>query len=212
MSHKKTVIYARFSSDMQRADSCTDQERDVRAGLTRKGIDPTNAVILRDEAESGTKVARDGFQQLCDMVARGEVGVLAVPKKRGPTRASAYKEFTGRDGARILVGKGGEQNDELTFHVARPWDIWLHARGVPGSHVVLVTRKNEEVPQEALLDAAHLAHHFSQRKGEPRGEITWVPARFVRKTKGAAPGQVTYTRDKTLMVRIEPDRMERLLK
>lgn len=87
MSHKKTVIYARFSSDMQRADSCTDQERDVRAGLTRKGIDPTNAVILRDEAESGTKVARDGFQQLCDMVARGEVGVLAVDDQSRLTRA-----------------------------------------------------------------------------------------------------------------------------
>ncbi len=110
------------------------------------------------------------------------------------------------------MGKGSEQNDELTFHIARPFDVWLHARGVPGSHVILASQKNVDVPQEALIDAAHLAHHHSQRKGEPRGEVAWTQAKFVRKPKGAGPGQVTFTREKTMVVRIEPERLERLLR
>ncbi len=140
------------------------------------------------------------------------VEVLAAPKRKGPQRAKPFKEYRGHGGARILVGKGSEQNDELTFHLARPFDVWLHARGVPGSHVVLVAEKNAEVPQEALIDAAHLAHHHSNLKGEPRGEVAWTQAKFVRKPKGAGPGQVTYTRERTLVVRIEPERMERLLR
>ncbi|MCE9563942.1 MAG: recombinase family protein [Planctomycetes bacterium] len=87
MSTKKVVLYCRFSTDMQRADSCADQEREIRAGLVRLGIDPTNAIVIRDEGESGTKTARDGFQQLSGMVARGEVGVLAVDDQARLTRA-----------------------------------------------------------------------------------------------------------------------------
>jgi predicted ribosome quality control (RQC) complex YloA/Tae2 family protein len=62
------------------------------------------------------------------------------------------------------------------------------------------------------LDAAHLALHHSGAKGEPRGEVSWVPVKFVKKVKGGAPGQVLYTREKTLVVRMEPERLERLLK
>jgi len=87
VSTKKVVIYCRFSTDMQRADSCADQEREIRAGLVRLRIDPTNAIVIRDEAESGTKTARDGFQQLSAMVARGEVAVLAVDDQARLTRA-----------------------------------------------------------------------------------------------------------------------------
>ncbi|MBA4189350.1 MAG: hypothetical protein C0467_15240 [Planctomycetaceae bacterium] len=87
MLSKKIVLYCRFSTDMQRADSCADQEREIRAGLVRLGIDPTDAIVIRDEGESGTKTARDGYQQLSGMVARGEVGVLAVDDQARLTRA-----------------------------------------------------------------------------------------------------------------------------
>lgn len=87
MSHKNVVIYCRFSTDLQRADSCADQERSARAGLARRGVDPAGAVVISDEAESGTKTARDGFQQLSGLVARGEVAVLAVDDQSRLTRA-----------------------------------------------------------------------------------------------------------------------------
>ena len=69
MSNKQTVIYARYSSDMQRPDSCPDQERDVRCGLRAKNIDSTDAVVIYDEAESATQTLREGFQGLTRMIA-----------------------------------------------------------------------------------------------------------------------------------------------
>ena len=85
------VIYCRYSTDMQRADSCADQERQVRAALARLGVFGFEIVVIYDEAESGTKTDRDGFRQLCDMVARGEVAVLAVDDQSRLTRAeNAY--------------------------------------------------------------------------------------------------------------------------
>ena len=58
------VIYARFSSDMQNPKSCADQEREIRDALTRMGIDHSEAIVIHDEAESGTKVFRDQFVRL----------------------------------------------------------------------------------------------------------------------------------------------------
>lgn len=130
----------------------------------------------------------------------------------GPPEARPFKEYVGHGGQRIWVGKGGEDNDTLTFKVARPGHLWLHARGLPGSHVVVPLEKGVEVSQEVLLDAAHLALHHSGAKGEPRGEVSWVPVKFVKKVKGGAPGRVLYSREKTLVVRLEPERLERLLK
>ena len=75
---KKVVIYTRYSSEMQRAESCEDQEREVREGLARRGIDTREIVVIQDRAESGTKTDRPGLTQLLRMVERGEVAVLAV--------------------------------------------------------------------------------------------------------------------------------------
>lgn len=159
---------------------------------------------LRDELASID--ARDDEDLLQD------VDVLSTPRKRGPERGKPYKEFVASNGARILVGRSSEDNDQLTFRVARPFDWWLHARGVPGSHVVLEGVKHQPPHSEALVDAAHLAHHHSQQKGEPRGEVAYTQVKYVKKQKGGNPGQVTFTKDRTLTVRMEPARLDRLAK
>jgi hypothetical protein len=102
VSHKKIVIYCRYSSDMQRTDSCADQEREVRAGLARLGIHAGDAVVIRDEAESGTKANREGFQRLSRMVARGEVAVVAVDTQSRLTRGDNAHSFV-----KDLVYAGG---------------------------------------------------------------------------------------------------------
>ncbi|HEY8210123.1 MAG TPA: NFACT RNA binding domain-containing protein [Myxococcaceae bacterium] len=139
-------------------------------------------------------------------------GVLSTPDREGAPEARPFREYRGAGGARIWVGKTSEGNDTLTFRTARPHDLWLHARGVPGAHVVVPLSRTSELPQELLLDAAHLALHHSQLKGEPRGEVSYTPVKRVRKVKGGAPGQVTYTGEKTFVVRREPERLERLLR
>ena len=142
-----------------------------------------------------------------------EAPPLGVPRvKSGPQQAlPPYRVYLGHAGQRIWVGRGSVHNDALTFHVARPFHLWLHVRGLPGAHVVIPLEKNAEVSQELLLDAATLAAHHSDAKGEPRTEVSYVPVKFVRKAKDAPPGAVLYTREKTLLLRLEPDRLKRLL-
>ena len=83
----KIVIYTRFSSDMQSPKSCPDQEREVRTALTRMGIGHSDAVVIHDEAESGTRVLRDEFARLTEMMARKELRILAVDDQARLTRA-----------------------------------------------------------------------------------------------------------------------------
>ncbi|MBL8794789.1 MAG: recombinase family protein [Planctomycetia bacterium] len=83
----KLVISTRFSRDMRRQDSSADQERDVRAVLARTGIDTSGAVVVADEAESGTKADREKFELLKAMVGRDEVGILAVDDQSRLSRA-----------------------------------------------------------------------------------------------------------------------------
>ncbi|MET0400980.1 MAG: NFACT RNA binding domain-containing protein, partial [Cystobacter sp.] len=169
------------------------------------------AELAREVAHA--EVALRQLEALDEAALLAQVEVLQhVAGEDGPPEARPFKEYVGHGGQRIWVGKGGEDNDTLTFKVARPGHLWLHARGLPGSHVVVPLEKGVEVAQEVLLDAAHLALHHSGAKGEPRGEVSWVPVKFVKKVKGGAPGQVLYTREKTLVVRLEPERLERLLK
>ena len=77
-----------------------------------------------------------------------------------------YRTYLSASGARILVGRAAEKNDALTFHVARPHDLWLHAKNRTGSHVIVPLEKNGSCPGDVLVDAAHLAAHFSEARGE----------------------------------------------
>ena len=125
--------------------------------------------------------------------------------------ALPYRTFRALGGAAILVGKGAAENDALTRAVARGNDLWLHARGVTGAHVVVRLDRGKAPDQETLLDAAHLALHFSDARGAPQADVAYTRAKHVRKPKGAAPGAVVYSQEKVLLLRVEPARVERLL-
>jgi predicted ribosome quality control (RQC) complex YloA/Tae2 family protein len=122
-----------------------------------------------------------------------------------------YRTFLSTSGARILVGRAAEKNDALTFHVARPHDLWLHAKNRTGSHVVVPLDKNESCPGDVLVDAAHLAAHFSEARGEAVVEVQYTPRRYLRKPRGSAPGLVVVDREKVLLLRREDDRLRGLL-
>jgi len=132
-------------------------------------------------------------------------------RRKSTPRGRAYKEYLSSDGHRIWVGRDSRSNDELTFHLAQPGDLWLHARGASGSHVVVPLAKNAEPSSELLIDAAHLALHHSGLKGEPRGEVIYVKAKHVRRRKGDPAGTAHVERERSLMVRLEPQRLARLL-
>ena len=114
------------------------------------------------------------------------------------------------DGITILVGKTGKDNDHLTFKVGNPDDLWLHARGTPGSHVIVRLEKNQTVPHETLKDAATLALWFSDLRKSGKGEVIYTLRKFVKKAKGQKPGAVHVTRDKSMWIECKEDRLERL--
>lgn len=102
------------------------------------------------------------------------------------------------DGFEILVGRGDEENDRLTFGVAEPRDFWLHVAGPAGSHVVLRNPDDlplEELPRPVVERAAQLAAWHSKARGA-RGKVEVHLCRVadVRKPKGFAPGQVLLKR------------------
>lgn len=133
-----------------------------------------------------------------------------APKKRAePEKRKPYRTFTSADGLEILVGRTSADNDELTFRVARGNDYWLHVADHPGSHVVI--RAQGELPKETLLDAATLAVHFSRIQGASRCEVSWTQRKHVSKFRGARPGQVQLSERKSIRVRVEPSRLDRLL-
>ena len=133
------------------------------------------------------------------------------PRARRDEPLPPYRTFRSLAGVPLLVGRGAEQNDALTIRVARGNDLWLHARGQAGAHVVARIEKGKAVDGETLLDAAHLAAHFSDARGEPVVEVVSTRAKYVRKPKGSAKGAVLYSQERAIADRIEPRRLERLL-
>lgn len=132
-------------------------------------------------------------------------------RRREEAAAVPYRSFRSLAGTAIFVGRGAAQNDALTRKVARGNDLWLHARGVTGAHVVVRLDRGRAPDQETLLDAAHLAVHFSDARGAPQADVAYTRAKHVRKPRGAAPGAVIYSQEKVVLLRVEPARIERLL-
>ena len=135
----------------------------------------------------------------------------AAARARAREEALPYRSFRSVSRAAILVGRGAAENDRLTLRVARGNDLWLHARGVAGAHVIVRLEKGRGPDQDTLLDAAHLAVHFSDARGAAQADVAYTRAKYVRKPKGAAPGAVTYSQEKVLLLRTEHARIERLL-
>ncbi|NKB82689.1 MAG: DUF814 domain-containing protein [Nitrospirales bacterium] len=139
-----------------------------------------------------------------------------ISKTRVPTSASLaspaspYRQFVSQDGFIILVGKHANQNEELTFKEARSHDWWFHARGTPGSHVVLKCDKGTIPPRESIHDAATLALWYSDLKKSGKGEVMYTPKKFVKRVKGQKKGAVIVTQDQSVWIHLEPARLSRL--
>lgn len=104
------------------------------------------------------------------------------------------------NGYELWIGKNASSNDELTSR-AHKEDVWMHARGYPGSHLVIrMNRSRENPPREILMKAASYAAYYSQARGSSMVPVSYTRKKFVRKPKGADPGQVVMDREDVLLV------------
>jgi predicted ribosome quality control (RQC) complex YloA/Tae2 family protein len=130
-----------------------------------------------------------------------------------PAIASALRprRYPLEGGWEVLVGKSNRGNELLTFEIARPHDLWMHADQVPGSHVVLRHQeKGREAPREIVAAAAAIAAHFSKGRTSGKVPVIVTERRHVQKPRRAPAGTVTVGRHRSIMVAPQdPDRTKR---
>lgn len=142
---------------------------------------------------------------------RGEVPAWAAEAARGAVEGRGaeveslpYRSYRTSGGLEVRVGRSARANDDLTFRHSAPGDVWLHARSVPGSHVILRWRSPDgSPPARDLEEAATLAALFSKARSSGLVPVDWTRRKHVRKPRGAPPGAVVPQQVRTIFV--EPD-------
>jgi len=133
---------------------------------------------------------------------REELRTQGYIHKTNSRRKSAVEssplKFISSEGYPIWVGRNNMQNDELTLKRAKPADMWLHTKNIPGSHVI--ARIPDPIPDASLLEAARLAAWFSRARNSTRVEVDYTRVKNVKKPPGAKPGMVIYTNYNTVIV------------
>lgn len=124
----------------------------------------------------------------------------AKQSSRSDVRVPGVRRYLSTDGYEILVGRAARDNDHLTFKIAQPNDLWLHAGDYPGSHVLIRNPTRKEIPHRTIVEAAQLAGKFSQASEDSKVVIHYTPRKFLSKPKGAAPGLVRLSRFKSITV------------
>jgi predicted ribosome quality control (RQC) complex YloA/Tae2 family protein len=135
-----------------------------------------------------------------ELAARGYAvqGRPAASGKPAPEAPQGHRKYI-YEGWEILVGKSAAGNDHITTKLARPDDLWLHAEGMAGSHVLIRNPARREVPSGVLMKAASLAAYHSKGRSAGKVPVAYTRAKFVRKPRGAKPGLVTLSERKTVM-------------
>ncbi len=123
---------------------------------------------------------------------------LAADKKALP-----FHEFDFR-GFKIWVGRNAKANDELTLKYGFKEDLWLHAKDVAGSHVLIKYQSGKPFPKDVIEHAAALAAHYSKRKNESLCPVAYTQKKFVRKRKGDPAGTVVVEREEVILVTPSP--------
>ncbi|MGH9874945.1 MAG: Rqc2 family fibronectin-binding protein [Pyrinomonadaceae bacterium] len=185
----------------------------------KRAVEEIGARLIQLENELEGLDAK--LAKLEEAIATRDLAALTVfePKKKSsPADAKKQKasltlpgmrRYQSSDGYEVLVGRTARDNDQLTFRVARPNDLWLHAGDYPGSHVIVRNSSRNDIPHRTIIEAAQLAAKFSQASKDSRVNIHYTRRKFLTKPKGSAPGLVRMSSFKTITV--EPgENLERI--
>ncbi len=156
-----------------------------------------------DKKRTLLKVLREQLEQAQQIetpqVWRREMATMPKPKKENQERSLPYHEFVYK-GFRIWVGRDAQSNDELTLKLSHKEDLWLHAKDVAGSHVIIKHQSGKKFPKDVIERAAALAAYNSKRRTETLCPVAFTPKKFVRKRKGDPPGAVVVDREEVILV------------
>lgn len=188
--------FARYQKAKRAANIIPKQRRSAEHELeflSQLSLDLEMAEVRPDIDAVAAALENAGFGKSFKQQVKKTVKKKAVPAASQPRR------FISPDGYVVLVGRNATQNHALTFGQARPDDIWLHARGVPGSHVVISSP--DDPPKSTIEWAASIAAFYSKAKKAGRAVVSYTRKKHVRPIKGAPPGLVRLRNESTIQVR-----------
>ena len=151
-------------------------------------LQTVHARIRKLEAEEQSLEGRIAAGEFSAPVKESAAKPASETGRKGERKhVRGTRQYLSADGFEILVGRTANDNDQLTFKIAKPNDLWLHAADYGGSHVVVRNSTRKEIPHRTLIEAAQLAAHFSQAKKSPKADVHYTERKFVSKIKGGSP-------------------------
>lgn len=166
--------------------------------LRLAGLDETLALLdLAERFEEIEAMTREAE-------AEGYLGPAPAERARKrPARPAPPLRLESSDGLTIYVGRTAQQNEQVTFRLGAPDDLWLHVRGAPGAHVVIKTG-GRDIPERTIEEAAALAAYYSSLRASASVDVEIARRRHVRKVRGGPPGLVTYQAERAVRVAPRP--------
>jgi predicted ribosome quality control (RQC) complex YloA/Tae2 family protein len=144
-----------------------------------------------------------------ELVKKGWIREQKKPTKQAQSSSGVFRKYTSPDGFQIYVGRNSTENDLLIRRVASKNDMWLHAKQIHGSHVIIRNPENKPgIPMTTLLQAAQIAAAYSKARHSSYVPVDYTWAKHVVKPRKSASGFVTYTHEKTLYVEPMPPKEE----
>ena len=174
----------------------------------RKGEKELEYLLSVLDALSRAETDRD-LQEIREELLSGGYLHERGAKKRMKLPPSKPLSFLSSDGFPILVGRNNRQNDELTLRTAAKTDLWLHVKGIPGSHVIIVC-DGQTPPDTTVTEAMTLAAYYSRARDGQGVDVDFTQVRNVKKPNGAKPGMVIYDRYRTARATPDPEIVKRM--
>jgi predicted ribosome quality control (RQC) complex YloA/Tae2 family protein len=186
--------FARYQKARRALTAIASRERKVLHDL-----EPLRKLLLTLEREP-TAANVQKVSKESENLLGAQTGVRSSDKRARGKGAALGRRFKSTDGYEIVVGRNDRDNDALTFRVAKPNDIWLHAADYPGSHAIIRNPTRDALPHRTITEAAEIAAFYSQAKGEGKAAVHYTQKKFVSKPPRSKPGLVRLSSFKTIVV------------
>lgn len=188
--------FARYQKARRALAAIASREQEVSHNLA-----PLKQLLLRLEQEPTVDCIAE--------VSKSAKQLLGIARRSRPEKEKSARgkggyafgrRFKSSDGYEIVVGRNDRDNDALTFRLAKPHDIWLHAADYPGSHAIIRNPTRAAPPHRTITEAAEVAAFYSQAKREGKAAVHYAQRKFVSKPPRSKPGLVRLSSFKTILV------------
>ena len=197
--HKNAVILTDYENNEK--EITLDPAKTVLQNMERFFANIKKAKSGIENSGKRLESLNEELKKLNDVSVLTEEAKSVFKQKKKQTGHVPYHEFHAANGRVFLVGKEAADNDELTFKIALPHDLWFHAKDYHGSHVIMRMKKGEEPKHEDILTAYRLAILYSRAKKGGCGEVWFTARKNVTKRKGMAAGLVNFKNAKVIYMK-----------